>query len=267
MIGVGNTPIYIDGRTDQLPLQWSRASTSVSLLVIPMMEEVDIILGMDVLQQLGVKIDTRAGTAEPTLVASLIRPQLSWRVPAREYVDFAVANSFQGKEGDVLFEPSEKLPLVTQGTTSLGKGNKMYIRLENTSEDDQVLNQDWEIGTAEIVEEEQDIPRTEIEEAGLPAIPADLSHEKKTWRPYSEFQDVFTGKGLKLGNTPVIEHDIHTRGPPIRQPYQRQNPEVRRQEQEQLKEMLEQEIVWLSCSPWASLVVMLKKRRDPTVLY
>ena len=84
VIGVGNTPIYIDGRTDRLPLQWGRDSTSVSLLVILTLEEVDIILGMDVLQQLGVQIDTRAGTAEPTLVASLSRPQSSWRVPARK---------------------------------------------------------------------------------------------------------------------------------------------------------------------------------------
>ena len=63
-----------------------------------------------------------------------------------------------------------------------------------------------------------------------------------------EFQDVFADKGLKLGNTSVIEHEIHTRGPPIRQPYRRQNPEVRQQEQGQLKEMLEQ-------------VVMVKKKK------
>ena len=75
-----------------------------------------------------------------------------------------------------------------------------------------------------------------------------------------EYQDMFAGKGLKLGNTPMIEHEIHTIGPPIRQPYRRQNPEVRRQEQGQLKEMLEQEIVRPSCSPWASLVVMVKKK-------
>ena len=75
-----------------------------------------------------------------------------------------------------------------------------------------------------------------------------------------EYQDMFAGKGFKLGNTPVIEHEIHTRGPPICQPYRRKNPEVRRQEQEQLKEMLEQEIVRPSCSPWASPVIMVKKK-------
>ena len=64
----------------------------------------------------------------------------------------------------------------------------------------------------------------------------------------------------------MIEHEIHTRGPPIRQPYRRQNPEVRRQEQEQLKEMLEQEIVRPSCSPWASPVVMVKKKKKDGTL-
>ena len=42
-----------------------------------------------------------------------------------------------------------------------------------------MLNQDWEIGTAEIVEEEPDLPRTEMEEEGLPAILEDLPKEKK----------------------------------------------------------------------------------------
>ena len=124
---------------------------------------------------------------------------------------FVVAKPFQGKEGNVLFEPNEKLPPVIWGTTSLGNGNKIYIQLDNTSEDDQVLNPDWEIGTAEIVEEEPDLPRTEMEEAGLPAIPEDLSYEKKGLEALlREFQDVFTGKRLKLGNTPVIKHEIHS---------------------------------------------------------
>ena len=75
-----------------------------------------------------------------------------------------------------------------------------------------------------------------------------------------EYQDVFVGKDFKLGNTGFIEHEIHTKGPPIHQPYQRQNPEVRRHEQEQLKEMLELEIMRPSSSPWASPVVMVKKK-------
>ena len=158
MIGVGSTPFYIDGRMDRLLLQWGQANTSVSLLVIPSLEEVDIILGMDVLQQLGVKIDTRAGRAEPTLIASLICPQSSWRVPTCKSVVFTVTNPFLGKDENVLFEPSKKLPPVIHSTTSLGKGSKIYIRLGNASEEDQVLSPDWEIGMAEIVDEEPDLP-------------------------------------------------------------------------------------------------------------
>ena len=84
-----------------------------------MLEEANVILSMDVLQQLGVNIDIRADIAEPTLVASLIRPQTSWRVPVRKSVVFAVTNTFQGKERNMLFEPSEKLPHAIRGTTSL----------------------------------------------------------------------------------------------------------------------------------------------------
>ena len=36
------------------------------------------------------------------------------------------------------------------------------------------MNPKWEIGTAEIVEEEPDLPRTEIDEVGLPSVPEDL---------------------------------------------------------------------------------------------
>ena len=73
---------------------------------------------------------------------------------------------------------------------------------------------------------------------------------------------MFVGKDFKRENNNLIEHEIHTKGPPIRQ-----NPEVRRHEQEQLK-MLEHEIIPPSSSPWASPVVMVtKKRWHLAVLY
>ena len=97
---------------------------------------------------------------------------------------------------------------------------------------------------------------------GLPPNPDELSLDQR--REFEElleeFQDIFAGKDFKLGNTHWIEHEIHTKGPPVRQPYRRQNPEVRKHEQEQLKEMLDQEIIRPSCSPWASPVVMAKKK-------
>ena len=118
------------------------------------------------------------------------------------------------------------------------------------SEEEQILNLDWEIGTMEVVQGEPNFPQAEAGEAGLPHLPDELSAQqrKELSDLLVKFKDVFTGKDFKLGNTDLIEHEIHTEGPPIRLPYRRQNPEVRKHEEEQLEEMLDQEIIRPSCS-------------------
>ena len=63
-----------------------------------------------------------------------------------------------------------------------------------------------------------------------------------------------------LGCTPLLEHTIETQGPPLRQPYRRQNPAVRREEMAQVQQMLASDVIRPSNSPWASPVVMVKKK-------
>ena len=140
VIGVKNTPIFVDGRTARLPLEWKEAVTTISFLVVPTLIEPYVILGMDVLQRLGVKIDTKAGVAQPTVLVSHIQPLETWRVPARKLVVFQVKNPFHGKNKNVLFKPSDKLPAAIRRTTSLGQEEKVYVRLENTSEDELIFN-------------------------------------------------------------------------------------------------------------------------------
>ena len=70
---------------------------------------------------------------------------------------FQVRNPFPGKNKNVLFEPSENLTAAIRGTTSLGQGEKVYVRLENTGEEELIINPDWKIGTVEVVKEEPDL--------------------------------------------------------------------------------------------------------------
>ena len=82
----------------------------------------------------------------------------------------------------------------------MGRGEKIYVRFENVSEEEQILNPDWEIGTMEVVEEEPDFPRAEAEGAGLPPIPDELiaKQRKELGELLEEFKDVLAGKDFKL---------------------------------------------------------------------
>ena len=86
------------------------------------------------------------------------------------------------------------------------------MRLESTGEEELILNPDWKIRTVEVVKEEPDYPREEAEETGLPPVPEGLTvSQKKNLRELlEEFKDGFAGKDFKLGNTDLIEHEIHT---------------------------------------------------------
>ena len=171
IVGVGNIPINVDGKTVRLPLEWDDSKSFLTLLVIPTLEEPDMILGMDVLQRLGEKFDTRTGTANPTMLVSRIKPEESWRNPARTSVVFSIAKPYKGQGKKILFEPSEKLPQVIRGTTSLGHGQRLYVRLENVGEEDQVLTLLGKLVQQRSWKRSQTSTAGKEEEEGLPEVP------------------------------------------------------------------------------------------------
>ena len=256
VIGVGNVPIKVAGRTQLVDLNWGPARTKVSLLVVPTLAEQEVILGMDVMRQLGVHINTKLGIAEPTLLPTYVKPKETWRVPANSAVYFTLHNPIP--EGLVMYEPSEKLPDGLRGRAALYEGEEIRIWMENTGEEDRMIDPEWEIGTIEEVQLEE----IETAEQRKPAIPEELTRKQREELEelLDRYKEVFSQKNGKLGKSSVIQHEIHTKGAPIRQPYRRQNPYVRQMEQEQVEEMLEQEVIRPSMSPWASPVVMVKKK-------
>ena len=174
VIGVGNLPIHVTGRTQPIPLKWKGAQAAVSLLVIPTLVGTELILGMDILSLLGVKIDTQQRTAEPTVVPTYIQPLRTWRIPGRTSVVFNVKNPFEHTKQAVLFEPSLLLPDRIRSTPTVGTGPELYIRLENFDEEEQQLSPEWVIGNVEVVEERRNIVKTK-EEVSFPELPDNLT--------------------------------------------------------------------------------------------
>ena len=95
-----------------------------------------------------------------------------------------------------------------------------------------------------------------------PSLPERLSplQQQQLNALFQEFSDVFSQGEDDLGSTPLLEHTIETHGPPLRQPYRRQNPAVRREEMAQVQQMLASNVIHPSNSPWTSPVVMVRKK-------
>ena len=74
VVGVGNVPIEVKGLSKPLMLEWDSVEGPCRLMVLTTLKDVDVILGMDVLSQFDVKIDSRNQVASPEreLCSSLI---------------------------------------------------------------------------------------------------------------------------------------------------------------------------------------------------
>ena len=74
VVGIGNVPIEVKGLSKPLMLKWDSVEGQCQLMVLTTLKDVDVILGMDVLSQFDVKIDSRNQVAslERELCTSLI---------------------------------------------------------------------------------------------------------------------------------------------------------------------------------------------------
>ena len=133
----------------------------------------------------------------------------------------------------------------------------MAVQLDNLSDKDVLLNPVWEIGRLYSVDI-TDSPKI----GHLPNLPNSLSFEQKEdlRQLLKEYKDVFSREGDPISSTSLVEPEIHTEGLPVRLQFWRQNPIVRELEQSQIKDMLKDGVVRPSASPWASPVVMVKKK-------
>ena len=257
VIGVGNVPVELKGVTQVLELEWDSVIDHCEMMVLSTLEDVDVILGMDIISRLDVQISGRSKDATPrpeSVTSEVLKVSQKVVIPAGKSRVFFLANTVAAL---TLFEPSDRLPEGLLGLPTLSEGSRVAVQLDNLTEGDITLIPEWEVGTISSVYLAQSPTGGQ-----LPQIPDSLSFEQQRdlRRLIEEYQDVFSKEGNPISSTSLVEHEIHTTGPPIRLPFRRQNPIVRDIEQQQVKEMLRDEVIRPSTSPWASPVVMVKKK-------
>ena len=168
---------------------------------------------------------------------------------------------------DVLFCPDGALPAFVTGIPALSSGPELWYAVHNRRPEPLQLHAGQNVGVLEVVHLEES-PATASPSSQHPTklcqppLPECLSplQQQQLNELFKEFQDVFSQGDDDLGNTPLLEHGIETHGPPLRQPYQRQNPAVRREEMTQVQQMLSSNVIRPSNSPWVSPVVMVRKK-------
>ena len=257
VIGVGNVPVELKGITDSLKLEWDSVVDHCEMMVLTTLEDVDVILGMDIINRLNVQINGRSKDAFPQPESNsyeVLKLNHKVVIPAGKSRVFFVANTVTEL---TLFEPSDRLPEGLIGLPTLSEGSRVAVQLDNLTEGDITLNPEWEVGAISSVH----LTQTPTGDQ-MPQIPDSLSFEQQRdlRRLLDEYKDVFSREGQPISSTSLVEHEIHTTGPAIRLPFRRQNPVIRDIEQQQVKEMLRDEVIRPSTSPWASPVVMVKKK-------
>ena len=168
---------------------------------------------------------------------------------------------------DVLFCPNDSLPAFVTVIPALSSGPELWIAVYNHRPEPLQLHLGQTIGVLEVVTL-ADSPTTASHTSSRPnapcrpPLPERLSplQQQQLNELFLEFSDVFSRGEDDLGNTPLLEHAIETHGPPLRQPYRRQNPAVRREEMAQVQQILSSNVIRPSNSPWASPVVMVRKK-------
>ena len=164
---------------------------------------------------------------------------------------------------DIYFCPEDALPAFVTGVPVLSSGSELWIAIHNHRPEPLRLHAGQNIGVLEVVTL-VDAPSSTSKPRHMhqPPVPEHLLplQQQQLNSLFKEFSDVFSQGEDALGCTPLLEHTIETHGPPLRQPYRRQNPAVRREEMAQVQQMLASDVIRPSNSPWALPVVMVKKK-------
>ena len=276
--GAHDKPLQIAGKTQHLNLQWGESRGRASFIVIIDLESPPVLIGMDIMRPLCVRTDVTHGTATPaqpdTQTIHLNTAQTQDLPPTSRAVllqaidipsetERLVRHHNPWPNEDVYFCPEESLPTFVSGVPALTSGSEVWVAIHNYRPEPLCLHTGQPVGTLEVVAvADSPPPPAASSQHHPPPFPAHLlpTQQQQLKALFQEFSDIISQGEDNLGCIPLLQHTIETEGPPLRQPYRRQNPAVRREEMAHVQQMLSSSVIRPSNSPWASPVVMVKKK-------
>ena len=172
---------------------------------------------------------------------------------------------------DIVFEHEDTKihPFLKIGNSLLnGCSEKLFIPCLNMSNDEIIIPGDTVLGHIHYVNYEDGPdthcppdcikPQNELK-FDLEHLPADKKQAMQDL--LFKNKDVFSTGSNDLGRTWILEHEIDVQGnAPIRQYLRRKSPEARKIEGELIDQMLKDNIIRPSNSPWASPILLTKKK-------
>ncbi len=295
LVSAGGTPLTIHGSARvELELEGEKFTTPI-VVVSPLTSEA--ILGLDFLQGQQASIDLaskklrlKGGKCDlpfrdPT---SLQGPSeiAVWavrtvEVPPRSVLE--VMASFETPvEGVWLLQEAKRkrLPAAVACALVEPTSTTVPVRILNSKEEQVTVYAGMTLGTLESVEPPTRLGAVDTVSGEEPAATVEVDKQEMLWSLVEQsgqelssgekelfyqlllsYEDVIAGSTADLGRTDRLRHLIHTgNAPPVRQPVRHVPPPRREEVRRLLGEMLEKGVVEPSTSPWASPIVLVRKK-------
>ena len=263
-------------------------NTSLAMDVVIAEMDVDVILGLDFMIAHNVKVDVQDmamnvnGKLSSLKQAGKIgcyRVVVSEQVVVPERSEIILQGKLQGwKEppGKIgVLEPTESFLTSNKGMvarTLVKAEEQVPVRCANFSNEPQILYPGMNIAEfcpVQVVREDKASKPTSPR--NLPSHLTDLyersaagmssAQRKQIANLLRKYGDTFSSSDSDLGRTGIIKHKIPTSdATPIKQPMRRVPVHMQEEVNKQLDMMLENDIIQPSTSPWASGIVLVRKK-------
>ena len=285
IVSASGNPLRIEGTTTvTIDLDGTHCSCNVIVADV----ESDIILGLDFLKKerghisvesnsLVLKDKTFTLYCHGKLGCYRIVMAETVTVPARSemIVMGKVSDKAIIKEDLCVIEPTVNVYEIGQCVAkSLIHGKQTVpLRMMNLTNEAQTISPGVQVATASPVSEVRKVNTSDnlLKSESVPDHLQDLykrtihglnkEQQKQVAKLLTKYGDVFSKNDADLGRTGIIQHKIPTgQTQPIKQPPRRVPVNMNKEVDEQIQDMLDKDVIQPSKSPWASSIVLVKKK-------